>query len=141
MVIDQARINQKNENDTLVEILNKSAYNSGKSTEQLNIEKEKLLEAHTQIIKSITSFEQLQAFKNITASLEPTLKVLAHRENQELHLSTVKNFPPNKKIIPQKRFYSTKKSCKKRKKNALSTPEPNEADIIANKLLIPTSRS
>lgn len=69
-------------------------------------------------LESINSVEELEVCKKLTAPIEPTLAAIRSRTQMPNQFPTTLHthkLPHNKKIIPQRRLYTTKKTCKKSK--------------------------
>lgn len=67
-------------------------------------------------LDDIKTFDQVEAVRNICAPIRPTLDAMKNSINFAQSSSTgFNNAPHNKKIIPQRRLYSTKKTSKKGK--------------------------
>ncbi|XP_050506252.1 uncharacterized protein LOC126884365 [Diabrotica virgifera virgifera] len=123
---DEVKIKQATEQAKFVEFVSKSCnINQEKTSKQLEVEKQKLIEIQTQIIQNITTFEQLEAFKSITAPLVPTLRTLAEHSGNEFNIVALshgtQNIPHNKKVVAQKRLFSTKKKTTVKKKAVIKT--------------------
>lgn len=69
LIIDEASINRAIEKDKLVNVVNKSSPNPNRTTQGLEIRKQKLIASIIQQIQSIESFEQLEAIEKMNTYL------------------------------------------------------------------------
>lgn len=139
MIIDSTRDQFHEEQQQIIQSLRKSS--GTHKIQELEAEREKLKMKHLQIIENITTFEQLEAFKRITAPLETTMLAIAESGNGTptnlLAPTTSKhttNSPHNKNINKQRRLFSTKKKTRKLNEK-LNLPTSHETDVTAIQLL------
>lgn len=85
------------------------------------------------IIDSIQSCEQMEAFKKFIAPAESIISATKKQFVQSQ--SRPSRVPHNKKIEKQRRLFKTKKSINK--KRSLTQPDAIQADNMAMKLLYP----
>jgi hypothetical protein len=135
-----AQVEESNvEEDTnfLNSILNGVSKKSTKCSTNLFAEKEKfLLELTTIINEKVTNFEELEAVERHCKSIGPILdaiKAAPASSSSVPHI--VDKTPANRKVIPQRKFLTTKKS-RKIKKEVLHKPTREDQDVIAVKLLM-----
>lgn len=111
--------------------LTKSVSNPNKNDNKILLEEQqKLLASLQQQILGTRSLEEIELIKNIIAPIKPTLDAV--RNSSSHLLNTVQNVPHNKKIEPQRRLFTTKKSQKKR---VLTAPTTDEGNVLALQLL------
>ncbi|KAJ8910232.1 hypothetical protein NQ315_015924 [Exocentrus adspersus] len=97
--------------------------------------KKKIFLQLTEQFNDISSFEELEAVKKIIAPIKPTIDALRYqKENINLAFPSTSRTPSNKKIVPQRKFFPTKKNIK-RKRAKLLKPSSEEANLLAIKAL------
>lgn len=107
--------------------------NSKVCESSVDIEREKIRTHMNIILDNIQTTSEIEALKKLIAPIEPTLLAVT-QQNKSFHENKQSNkVPANKKVTPQRRLYSTKKSKKRRIK--LKKPLNEEANAIALRLL------
>lgn len=87
------------------------------------------------MLNEISTIEKLNVLKKLFLPLIPTLTAIRNKSNTPtLKIKTSQTSPTNKKIIPQRRLYSTKKPRKVLDK-VLETPSRTEQNHISASLI------
>ncbi|KAJ8980987.1 hypothetical protein NQ317_019171 [Molorchus minor] len=100
------------ESQAICELLSKP---STSKTTSLAKKKEVLSKKLLAIIDSLETEEELETIERFLNPVEPTLAAM-RKSTETQHFVPTNNFAHNKKIDPQRRFYSTKKKTKRSKK-------------------------
>lgn len=103
--------------------------------ENVIAEKEKIIQQFLHVTKEIKSQEQLEVLRKTVAPLAPNLKALEILKERKPSLIDKNKAPHNKKIVTQRRLYSTKKTRRAPKKNSLKRPIFRESIDITVSLL------
>ncbi|CAH1722529.1 unnamed protein product [Aphis gossypii] len=122
-----------NETSNIVCQLNNSTITSQHS---LELEKRKVQESFNKMLNEISTIEELNVLKKSFLPIIPTLTAIRNKSNTtNLKSKTSQTSPTNKKIIPQRRLYSTKKTRKTLEK-VLETPSRIEQNQISASLIL-----
>lgn len=107
--------------------------NNGNGDSSVNREIERMKQQFLDSICNVKTMAQVDVVKKCIAPIKPRLQALEACSSQITykHLRTI---PANKKILPQRRFYSTKKT-RKPTKPAMRKPNYSETQNIALSLI------
>lgn len=122
--------------DTIIQEVCKKKWAS-KEENNLGKRQDRLIETITSIIKNTTSIQEIESLEVIAASMTPT--VAAVRESN--HLTHAKSFVSKGNssagnIIPQRRFFSTKKKNNRSTTQLEKPADSCETNDIALRLLL-----
>lgn len=127
--------NTRNETDSIVSQLNNKEIITEIS--DLQCEKQKFRQHFDTIFNNISSIEELNVLKKCLLSAESTLTAVKNNVNKTpLKKMSSKISPNNKKIIHQRRFFSTKKIRKNAITSTISEPNKTEKKNISVSLLL-----
>jgi len=110
--------NKKNETVNIISQLNNTEVIH--EVDNLEHEKQKFKNIFDTMLHTVSSLEELDVLKKCLSSAQPTLLALRNNINKKpFKKMSINISPKNKKIIHQRRFFSTKKTKKHTKKTAL----------------------
>lgn len=95
--------------------------------------KEYIRRKFLETLDSTTTLEQLEVFERAIAPIAPTLAAMNAGHHFENYMPQ-KSIPHNKNIVPQRRFFATRKKKAKRH-TAISKPSKEESDAIATQMM------
>lgn len=78
---------------------------------------------------------QVEVVKKCIQPIQPRLKALEVCSSQ-ISSKPLSSVPANKKILPQRRFYTTKKKSRKSTKPVIRRPTHSESQTIAVSLIV-----
>lgn len=106
-----------------------------KCEESCNKRKDVLIKEYVNIVNQISTPEQLEYMEQNLTSLKPTLAALLETtKNSEGRLLQPKSNISTKKIIPQRKFFSTKKKTNKNARKVQTGQRFESLNITAVKL-------
>lgn len=101
---------------------------------QMSLEeaKKEVILQFTKQVNGLSSFKELEAIKKIIVPIKPTIDALNYQK--DMAFPSTSRIPSNKKNVPQRNFFCTKKGIKT-KRSKLLKPSPVAANMLAVRAL------
>lgn len=126
---DNLLIQSDDEKMALINAVTKTKSEMEKSLEEA---KKEVILQFTKQVNGLSSFKELEAVKKIIVPIKPTIDALKYQK--DMAFPSTSRIPSNKKIVPQRKFFCTKKGIKT-KRSKLLKPSPVAANMLAVRAL------